>query len=303
MKLQENFLLSKITTFQLGGPAKFYLRVSSAEEAVAAVLIAQDKKLKYHVVGGGSNLVFSDAGFPGLIIHWWSAKLKLGDLKREKQKVIISAGIKLSAFVNFANKEGLAGLEKLAGIPGSAGGAIVGNAGAYGQTISDRLCWVEVFDGTKIKRLTKKDCCFDYRDSILKKQNWLVLRAAFKFKKGQSEILKAESKKITKIRWAKFGKYPICAGSFFKNVIIEGDSPSPKASAEQRRIPVAKLIEEAGATNVKCGGISIAPWHHNFLINDGTGTTKDLMKLSQKIKKVIHRKLKIKLEEEVRFVL
>jgi UDP-N-acetylmuramate dehydrogenase len=302
MKLETNFLLSKITTFELGGPAKFYLSVNSAEEAVAAVLIAQAKKLKYCLVGGGSNLVFADQGFQGLVIHWWLSKPKAEDLKIGGQEITVSAGVKLADLINRANKNSLAGLEKLAGIPGGVGGAVVGNAGAYGQTISDHLKWVEIFDGEKIRRLTKKDCCFDYRESIFKHQPWLVLRVGFKLKKGQARDLINESKKITKIRWSKFGEHPICAGSFFKNVTIESDSPSPKVSAERRRIPTATLIEQAGLANLKQGGISIAPWHHNFLINDGSGTTGDLKKIKEKIKKVIHRKLGIKLEEEVRFI-
>ncbi|MFA5000628.1 MAG: UDP-N-acetylmuramate dehydrogenase [Candidatus Paceibacterota bacterium] len=293
MKLQENFLLSKITTFQLGGPAKFYLKVRTPEEAVAAVLIAQDKKIKYHLVGGGSNLVFNDEGFAGLVIHWQIARPSLADImvKKKEREIIVSAVIKLADLIKTANKNGLAGLEKLAGIPGQVGGAVVGNAGAYGQAISDRLRWVEVFDGQRVRRLTKKNCCFDYRESIFKKNKWLVLRVAFKLKKGQAQNLIKESQKITKIRWAKFGQHPICAGSFFKNVYQNGE-----------RLPTATLIEQAGAINLKAGGISVAPWHHNFLINDGSGTTRDLKKLAKRLKKVVHQKLGIELAEEVRFV-
>jgi UDP-N-acetylmuramate dehydrogenase len=292
MKLQTNFPLSTITTFQLGGPARFYLKVTSPEEAVAAVLIAQDKKIKYCLLGGGSNAVFADEGFAGLVINWNLAKPKPDDLKIMGSEVIASAGVKLADLVKVVNKKGLVGLEKLAGIPGSVGGAVVGNAGAYGQTISDGLLWVEIFDGEKIRRLKKKDCDFAYRDSIFKHQDWLVLRLCLKLRPSRSEDLIKASKNITKIRWAKFGQHPICAGSFFKNIYVKGE-----------RIPTAKLIEQAGLVNLKQGGISVAPWHHNFLINDGTGTTKDLQKLVEKIKKVIHRKLGFKLEEEVRFML
>lgn len=294
MKLETDFLLSKITTFQLGGPAKFYLRVTSPEEVVAAVLIAQDKKIKYRLIGGGSNLVFADQGFAGLVIHWSLPKPKSADLKITNLEIIVSAGVKLGDLIKVANKNGLAGFEKMAGIPGNVGGAVVGNAGAYGQEISDRLRWVEVFDGAKILRLTKKACAFDYRESIFKKKDWAVLRVAFKLKSVNLSLARDlidESKKIEKIRWGKFGKHPICAGSFFKNVYRNGE-----------RIPTATLIEQAGLANLKQGGISVAPWHHNFLINDGTGTTKDLIKLKNKIKKVIHQKLGIELEEEVRFI-
>lgn len=291
MKLEKNLPLSQITTFQLGGPAQFYLRVSSPEEAVAAVLVAQDKKIKYYLVGGGSNLVFSDQGFSGLVIHWYLDKPKVRDLVLTGQEIIVSSGVPLSLFVRLANSQGLVGVEKLMGIPGTVGGAIVGHAGAYGQTISDQLVWIEIFDGEKVRRLNKKACGFAYRDSLFKHQPWIVLRAGFRFRRGDSRALAKVSREIKKIRWAKFGERPICAGSFFKNVYRAGEI-----------IPTATLIEQAGAVNLRQGGISIASWHHNFLINDGTGTTKDLLKLKNKIKKVIHRKLGIKLEEEVRFV-
>ncbi|MFA6254134.1 MAG: UDP-N-acetylmuramate dehydrogenase [Candidatus Paceibacterota bacterium] len=292
MKLETNFLLSKITTFELGGPARFYLKVSSPEEAVAAVLIAQDKKIKHYLVGGGSNLVFADKGFLGLVIHWLLAKPKLADLKIVNSEIVASAGVRLADLIKFANKNGLAGLEKLAGVPGVVGGAVVGNAEAYGQSISDYLTWVEIFDGEKIRRIAQRDCQFKYRESIFKHQNWLLLRVGFKLKKGKAALLIEESKKITKIRWAKFGQHPICAGSFFKNVMADG-----------KVISTASLIEQAGIADLKRGGVRVAPWHHNFLINDGTGTTSDLLSLAKEIKKIVHKKLGIKLEEEVRFVL
>lgn len=303
MKLQTNFPLSTITTFKLGGPAKFYFKTTSAEEAVAAVLSAKEKKLKYHLLAGGSNTVFSDRGFNGLVIHFIKNKINARDLEIKNNRVIVLASLAWADFVKVMAGRGLAGSEKMAAIPGAIGGAVVSNAGAYGQEISQVVEWVEVFDGERIKRLSKKDCHFNYRDSIFKQQNLVVLRVGFKFKQGEASGLLKTVKEISRLRFKKFGYQPICAGSFFKNVYYDNDSPSPKASAKQRRISTASLIEQARITNLKCGGISIAPWHHNFLINDGTGTTKDLLTLAKKIKKVVHQKLGIELEEEVRLVI
>ncbi|MCX6712424.1 MAG: FAD-binding protein [Candidatus Vogelbacteria bacterium] len=183
MKLETNFLLSKITTFELGGPAKFYLRVTSPEEAVAAILVAQDKKLKYCVVGGGSNTVFSDQGFAGLVIHFKQNKIKASDLEIKNNKVIVSASLPWADFVKTVARQGLVGIEKMAAIPGCVGGAVVGNAGAYGQEMSQVAEWVEVFDGQEIKKIKNKDCNFGYRDSIFKQKNWIVLCVGFKFRR------------------------------------------------------------------------------------------------------------------------
>jgi len=292
MKLQKNFPLSQLTTFKLGGLAKFYFKTASPQEVVAAVLSAREKKLKYHVLAGGSNTVFSDKGFAGLIIHFIQNKFEDKDLEIKVNKVAVSAGLIWADLVKLLAQKGLAGVEKMSAIPGCVGGAVVGNAGAYGQEMSQVVEWVEIFDGQEIKKIKNKDCQFNYRDSIFKHKNWVILRVGFKFKKADAKKLIKEVRDISKLRFKKFGQNPICAGSFFKNVYQNDE-----------RISTASLIEKAGVTNLKCGGVSVASWHHNFLINDGTGTTKDLLTLAKKIRKVVHQKTGLALEEEVRFIL
>lgn len=293
MRFQKNFPLATITTFRLGGPAKFYAQALYPEEVVASFLVAQSLGLKFCLIGGGSNCVFADEGFSGLVINWQINRRRSIDLIINNNQVIASAGLKLSSLVKIAIDNNLAGLEKLTGIPGTVGGAIVGNAGAYGQTISDRLLWVEIFDGQKIRKIFPTEGCFSYRDSIFKHRPWIVLRAGWKFNFDKSGNLVKESRQIARLRYHKFGQYyPLCAGSFFKNVFVKG-----------QKIPAAILIEQAKLTKLTQGGISLAPWHHNFLINDGTGTTADLRKLTKRLKKIVHRKLGIELEEEVRFII
>jgi len=292
MKILSNFPLKDITTFRLGGPAKFYVKVNYPEEALGALISAREQKMKYQIIAGGSNSVFSDQGFNGLVINFIKTKIQASDLEIKNNQIIVSAGLVWADLVKAVAKRGLAGVEKMAAIPGCVGGAVVGNAGAYGQEMKQVVEWVEIFDGEQVRRIKNKDCKFGYRDSAFKHNNWLVLRIALKLKLGEPKNLQKIVREISRQRWQKFGQHPICAGSFFKNPIINGTETF-----------AAKLIEEAKLTNLKSGGISIAPWHHNFLINDGTGTTRDLLKLAQKIKKVVHQKLGIELEEEVRFIL
>src|SRR3989344_6913344 len=134
VKVQKNIPLSNYTTLGIGGPAKYFVEVQSVEELKEAVDFAKEKGLEILTISGGSNLLVNDPGFPGLVI-----KLDLTGIKLSGEKIIVSAGSTLQELVDFANENDLAGAERLAGIPGSIGGAIYGNAGAYGQTVSDKL--------------------------------------------------------------------------------------------------------------------------------------------------------------------
>ncbi len=314
MILKSNFPLSTITTFQLGGPAKLYLKTALPEEAIAGILSARESGLKYIVLSGGSNVVFQDKGFDGLVIHFTGAKLTSKNLEVLGAKVILPASANWHEAVKKISALGLAGLEKMSAIPGNVGGVVVGNAGAYEQFIGDKIDWVEIFDGKEIRKIKKASCPFGYRDSIFKKKNWLVLRVCLKLKKGlpanlagdKVKLLK-EVNEIAKLRWQKFGCHPTCAGSFFKNIELKKVPKKILAKIDQTKIienkvSVGYLIGES-VPKLKLGGIYIASFHNNFLMNDGTGTTRDLIKLAGKIKQAVKKKFGIELEEEVRYIL
>jgi len=323
IKIQSNFPLAQVTTFGLGGPAKFYLKTSSPEEAVAGVLTAQERKLKYLVLGGGSNAIFRDEGFAGLVIHFTGAKLTPENFATGLGgRVVVSASANWHEVVKKLAELGLSGLERMSAIPGNVGGAVVGNAGAYNQYLGDKVEWVEIFDGKIIRRLSQADCHFGYRDSIFKKKDWLVLRVCLKLKKGEPQKLLKEVNEIAKARWQKFGRHPACAGSFFKNVEVRKVSKKILAKIDptkiiEGKISVGYLIGEAfgvspeasplkasqGLASGRPSGIHIAPFHNNFLMNDGTGTTRDLLRLAIKIKTAVQKKFGIELEEEVRYIL
>lgn len=307
MIIKTNFPLASVTSFKLGGPAKYYLQTSSLEEVLAGILTAKEKKLKYLVLGGGCNMVFSDKGFDGLIIHFTGAKLNSKNFEIVGSRATLSAGLNWHEVVKKLASLGLAGTEKMSAIPGNVGGFVVGNAGAYGQFIGDLVEWVEIFDGNEIRKIKKIDCLFGYRDSLFKKKNWLVLQVCLKLKAGDKAKLQKEVKDISKLRWAKFGQYPVCAGSFFKNVELKKVPKKILAKIDKTKIIDGKvsagyLIGEA-VSKLRVGGIYMAEFHNNFLMNDGTGTTSDLIKLASKIKQAVKKKFGIELEEEVRYIL
>ncbi|MFA6476188.1 MAG: UDP-N-acetylmuramate dehydrogenase [Candidatus Paceibacterota bacterium] len=307
MLIKANFPLASITSFKLGGPAKYYLQTSLPEEVLAGILTAKEKKLKYLVLGGGCNMVFPDKGFDGLVIHFTGAKLTPKNFEVIGSKVILPASVNWHEVVKKLASLGLAGTEKMSAIPGNVGGFVVGNAGAYGQFIGDLIEWVEIFDGKEIKKIKKKDCQFGYRDSIFKKKGWIILRVCLRLKKGDKGKLQKEVKEISKLRWAKFGEHPICAGSFFKNVDVKKVPKEILAKIDKtkiidNKISVGYLIGEA-VPKLKVGDIYMAEFHNNFLMNGGAGKTSDLLKLAGKIKQAVKKKFGIELEEEVRYIL
>lgn len=286
--------IKSYTTFGIGGEAEKILVIKKPEELVVAVSDARKNKIPYQLIAGGSNVVFSDKFFRGLLIVY---RNPAGKIKIENNVVECDASLPLLKLVTGTVKNGFAGLETLSGIPGTVGGAIVGNAGAYGQSISDKLVAVEVWDpllgaGGKTKWIEKKNCKFKYRDSIFKHKDLVVLRAKFELVKGEQKELVKKSREIIKIRNQKYAPGLRCPGSFFKNVV----------QADGSKIPAGKLLEEVGAKGMRVGGIYVADFHGNLLLNDGTGTCAEVKKLATKLKQKVFKKFGIKLEEEVRYI-
>ena len=193
----------------------------------------------------------------------------------------------------------------------STGGGIITGCMAgviAAQTISDCLTRVEIFDGQKIKWLKKNQCQFVYRDSIFKSKDWLILRTQFRLAKGDRKALAKKAHEIIKIRSEKYDPSLRCPGSFFKNVLIKDISSRAKKLIDQSKvrdgkIPTGYLLEAVGAKGMRHGGIYIADFHGNLLINDGHGTYRDVIILTTKLKKLVKNKFGITLEEEVQYML
>ena len=295
---------SEITTLNIGGPIKEFYKAETEQELVNYIGMAIEKKLPYLVIGGGSNLLVSDSGFDGIVIQ---------NLVKDKhvlgENLVVKSGEVLQGVVDFANDSGLAGLESLSGIPGTVGGAVYGNAGAYGQTISDHLVSVKYFDANvhEIKVAHKDDCGFKYRDSIFKKTKNIILEITLTLEPAESEQLKETSLEIIKKREVKYPPGIKCPGSFFKN-IIASELPSkvlegiPSDKIVYGKVPAGTLLEMVEAKGDKLGQIEIAPYHANLFINNGGGTAKDFHALAKKYFDKVKEKFWIELEPEVQLI-
>jgi len=302
MKIIKGEQLSKHTTLALGGPAKFFAYAKTENELKDLINYAEKSKIPYMVIGGGSNLLISEKGYNGLVIVNLLRGISVGD-----SSLAVRSGTHLQELVDFANNNGFAGLEHLTGIPGTVGGAIYGNAGAYGQTVSDNLIRVKILKNGEELWLNKKDCGFAYRESVFKKDKSIILDAEFRLDKASFEKLKAESAKILSERLKKYKPAIMCPGSFFKNV-LESDLAKeqlekiPKEKIVYGKIPAGYLLEVVGAKGDHLGKIKIADYHGNLFINLGGGTAKDFYELATRYKDKVKDRFGIELQPEVQLV-
>ncbi|MDP3994979.1 MAG: UDP-N-acetylmuramoyl-L-alanine--D-glutamate ligase, partial [bacterium] len=298
----ENILLKDITTSGIGGPAKLFKEVKQEKELIEIIKKAKKDNLEYLIIGFGSNLLISDSGFDGLVI-----KNSIDEIEVEDSKIIVKSGTPLSVLVETTVKKGLSGMERMVGIPGTVGGAIYGNAGAYGQVISDYLVRVKVSDGKKTHWLSKEECCFNYRESIFKKTNNIILEVEFEMPEGKPDSLRKESQKILKERLKRYPAGVKCPGSFFKNLEV-----GKLTSKQLKKIPMGKinfgkisagyLLEAVGAKGMNLGNIKVTDYHANLIINTGGGTASDFYQLIQKLKEKVKDKFGIELESEVQMI-
>ncbi len=317
LDIRENVDIKPHTTFGVGGSVRYFVEVDKAIDAIDAIKYAESIKTPYVIMAGGSNLVFNDG-----LLELFVVKIKDPILyllngepvenisyykKIEGMEIIFCALVKLMDLVTFSISHGLAGLESLSGIPGSVGGAIVGNAGAYGQTASGGIIEVEIFDGENIRKLTKQECQFTYRNSLIKNKPWLVLSVRYELSAGDKDELQKKSKEIIETRNKKYSPGIKCPGSFFKNILID-EVPAashqflPKDRDYYGKVPAWHFLDQIGAKGMVEGGIKIADFHGNLLINTGNATFEDVWTLAQRLKAGVKERFGIDLEEEVRYI-
>lgn len=339
MKIRENILLKDLITFNTGGEARYFCEVASIEDINEAVLFTEKNNLPIFVLGGGSNLLVSDDGFYGLVM-----KICLRGISVEendgKTIVVVGAGESWDSLVQHLIESGFSGLEFLSGIPGTVGAAPVQNIGAYGSEASSHVEWVNTFDirTKKIKKFTKEECAFGYRDSIFKKdigRHLIIIEVAFSVSKNinqniehpeiLSELLSrgVEKSKATALDvreavlairkrklpdLASFGT----AGSFFKNPTIEKKQADLLAE-KYKMIPVFStndskliklsagwLIENAGCEKgLRNGGVGIYEKHALVIVNYGDGKASEVFLLAKDIQKKVSNVFGVQLEFEV----
>jgi UDP-N-acetylmuramate dehydrogenase len=295
--------LSSYTRFAIGGPADIYAETESVESFIEALAVARASGLDYMVIGGGTNLIVSDLGFRGIMLRFVGRRILAAD-----RGISCDAGAELQDLIDFTIDRGLAGLETLAGIPGSVGAAVYGNAGAYGHSISERVRQVRFFDGDRVRVLDKAACEFHYRESIFKNhKDWIIFSAGMVMERGDAAELRKTADDIVKVRNEKFPVTMKCAGSIFKNLLVaelpeETASLVPAQVVREGKIPAAWFLEQAGAKGYSRGDIHVAAYHANLVYNAGRGTAADLWAVIQELKLRVRRQFGLELEEEVQYV-
>ena len=277
--------MSRHTTFRVGGPAELFLEIRTASEIQKLLTFFQESGTKYFIVGNGSNLLVSDGGYDGAILHIGEGFDKIGVVG---EKVRAQAGALLGRAALTAQQNSLTGLEFAFGIPGSVGGAAVMNAGAYGGEMSQVVSMVTGFtsDGDEVK-LFNKELDFGYRKSILKQEKIVVAEVEFCLSDGSPEEISMKMNDLTGRRRAKQPlEYP-SAGSTFKRP--EGHF-------------AGKLIMEAGLKGLCVGGAQVSEKHAGFLINRGGATCADIKELIRQVQEAVLEKTGVRLEPEVKIV-
>lgn len=304
LEVVENEPLKNHTTFRIGGPAKFFIRVTNKEELYRAIKASHELGLDYFLLGGGSNILVSDRGFDGVVI-----KTEKGEVSISDNSVTAFAGTNLMYMVREAVKNGLGGMEFAANIPGTVGGGVRGNAGAYGKGVGDFVKEVEVIvvdeQEVYLKVLTQEECEFEYRESIFKKKyNWIIAEIRFVLEKDSNA---AEKMKEIQSEWGmRCSKQPLAfpsAGCSFKNLIFHPkDHEKYKDWEIKGKLPVARFIEEADLKGMKIGGAMISGQHGNFIINCENASADHVAQLISLVKTRLRNEFGIDVEEEVQYV-
>jgi UDP-N-acetylmuramate dehydrogenase len=301
IQFTESVPLSSITRFAIGGPAQV-LADASSEAALIAALDAV-RGTPHALIGGGSNLVADDRGFPGVVLRYTANRIEI-----DGPVVRVAAGAVLQDLVDATIVAGLEGLHTMTGIPGWVGGAVYGNAGAYGHSIHEFVESVRFLDGSSVREIDNSGCEFHYRESVFKRQkDWIVLEATLRLPPGDPAALRATADGILKVRNEKYPPTMHCAGSIFKNLILAELPERVRAQIPARviregKVPSAYFLELAGAKGMVLGGVQVADYHANLIYNSGGGTAQQVRELIQTLKVRVQDQSGLLLEEEVQYL-
>jgi len=293
MNIKPHALLSAYTTFQLGGYCQSLIECTTPDELIQTIQKLKKDNTPFLLIGGGSNLVISDHGLDTTIIRYVSATPLI---ERKDNDIIVSASSILDDLALFCVDEGLSGLNYTTGIPGTVGGAVVGNAGAWGKQVGDVLKSAIILDDQgKTKTVGPDYFAFSYRHSRLKETNEIIVSVTFTMAPGDPIALAKERAETLKIRAEKHPDTQTqpCAGSFFRNI-----EPTSKA---ERRQSSGGFLEDAGAKNLKVGGAYVFDKHANIIIKGPKATSQDVFDLHLKMMDAVKKKFGLQLVREVRF--
>ncbi|HOU45601.1 MAG TPA: UDP-N-acetylmuramate dehydrogenase [Candidatus Pacearchaeota archaeon] len=286
MDIKRDILLKDYSTYKIGGPARFFCIAKNNQEIKEALLFSKENNFKIFILGGGSNILFPDEGFDGLVI-----KMENKGIKKTDNIIEVESGTLLSELVFFAKENNLSGMEWGNLIPGTIGGAVANNSGiSEKECISNFLKSVKVIDLRDLeeKIFLKEDCRFEYRSSLFKKEKFfLIISCKLELLEGDKEKIEKDSRKIIEKRLKSQPYNMPSAGSVFKN-------PNGSSAGE--------LIDKAGLKGFGIGDAVVSELHGNFILNQGNATANDIKLLINKIKKDVKDKFNVELQEEIEIV-
>lgn len=282
--VRENVTLAPYTTMRTGGPAALFAEPRNAQQLAHVHQWAQEKGLSLLILGNGSNLLIADSGFDGLVIHLGRA---LSEVSVFANTLTAQAGASLAAAARAAAQASLTGLEFAASIPGSIGGAVCMNAGAYGGEIAQVIVSARVLTPEGVRTVSKDELSLGYRSSAVMQNGWVVLEATFELAPGSPDEIKATMADLAARRREKQPlQYPSC-GSFFKRPV---------------GYYAGALIEQAGLKGYRVGDAQVSEMHAGFVINRGHATSSEIYRLMQEVQRRVQAQFGVTLEPEVRLI-
>lgn len=302
MKIQENIALKTLSTFKIGGLAKYVVFAENNDDIISALRFAQEKSLPVGIIGAGCNLLISDDNIDGLVI-----KMNTKAIDVKNTQLFTEAGVSLAALTAFGHKNNLTGLEWAPSVPSSVGGAIRGNAGAFGGETKDRLKQVKIYRDGQIIDMDADEIGFEYRYSGFKAQDNrdIILGGLFELELGD---VASSQKQVRDNIVKKNQNQPVgvaCSGCIFKNYegIINPSLidkfPELEHFIEKGILPSGYLIEKAGLKGISSGNIQVSDKHANYMINTGDGQFADVMNLIKIVKDRVFQEFGVNIEEEV----
>jgi UDP-N-acetylmuramate dehydrogenase len=270
---------------------------------IAAWNLVRAEGWPLEVIGGGSNLVVADAGFRGVVLRYTGSRIETDGATAQAE-----AGAILQDLVDFTIARGFSGIHTMTGIPGWVGGAVYGNAGAYGRSIDQSVRTVRFFDGASVREFDNAQCLFRYRESTFKDhRGWVVFSTVLDLSPADGAGLKSRADEILRIRNAKYPPSMKCAGSIFKNLIFAELPPPVQAQVDPKvvregKAPSAWFLEQVGAKGIRNGDIHVADYHANLIYNGGNGTARQVREIVDDLKARVRSRFGFCLEEEVQYV-
>ena len=280
----QNEPMSKHTTFRIGGNADFFVTPNTTESLEAVINYVKSNNIPYYVIGNGSNLLVKDSGFRGVIIQLYK---KFANITVNDNVITAQAGALLSTVAKTALNNSLTGMECLSGIPGTIGGAVCMNAGAYGGEMKDIVVETKVIHNGKIETISNKASDFGYRKSKIMSENMIVVETILSLEKGNKEDIQSKMSELLTQRTSKPPVELPSAGSTFKR---------PEGYF------AAKLIDDSGLRGYSVGKAQVSPKHCGFVVNNGGATANDVLTLMHNVSNIVEDKFGVKLEPEVRII-